>query len=341
MIDEGRAGPSTPTPSIGDGHPHTPGSPPSLFRDRAVLHYAQASHKDGDCLRLSPHWARSVYAFLLIACGVLFAYAVLGRVPEYATGTAVVRLAHVTDIEAPTTGIVEDVAIRNGTRVSRGQVLVRLAAAEEQSVVDNLEAEYRQQAFASVQANDAAGAAATLNEVLGALEPARVRLERKIIRASSDGVVCNLRVRRGRAVAVGDLVLSISPSDTVYELVGLFPGRYAPLLNAGQDLRFHVTGYPHAWCSVAITEVAAEVLASEAIGAILGRSLAGLTPVGQPLVLVRAPLRGHSFTSDNGVHPLVSGLQGSAEVRISNDRIIYAVLPWLKDAAPSVGGPRQ
>ena len=100
----------------------TQGTP---FRQEALAHYA-ARHHDGSLLRMSTRWTR--WSFWLIVATFIAAgvYATFGRIHEYATGPAIIRVDGREDVAAPRDGLIATVEVRAGQRVVEDQPLVAL-----------------------------------------------------------------------------------------------------------------------------------------------------------------------------------------------------------------------
>lgn len=313
-------------PDSQDGSPDAPGP---LFRDEALREHAKG-HGDGDLVRISPRWASSVYWFLTAAFVGALLLLFIGRVPEYATGLAIVRLAGHTELAAVSAGVVVAIEVQSGDRVRPGQVLVRFDAREVQSTVDNLQSEYHHALVAQLRSLDEASARAAVDRIRTALEPARERLNSLIIRAPFAGTVYNVRARTGQMINQGEPIASLVPDTRRYELVALMPGRYAPLLHKGQALRLRLTGYSHAWIDLTIQRLGDSVIGPDQVARTLGPDIADVVSIAQPVILAHVVLPGTTFTSDSKTHSYVPGLQGTAEACVGDERIVFSLIPWAK-----------
>jgi membrane fusion protein (multidrug efflux system) len=250
------------------------------------------------------------------------------RAPEYAAGIGIIRLAGQTAILAEAAGDVRAVLVREGERVVAGQGLVALNADEEETLVESLAAKYRREMVESRGGAKDGAASAILDETRVALEPARARLERRTIRASGDGVVYDVGVQVGRTLNSGDRVALLARSGTEFEMVGLMPGRYAPLLHVGQLVRVRLTGYSHAFIDVHLTEVGSCVVGPRQALALLGPDTGDIAMPTQPVIVVYATVPGTSFESDGMRHNYVPGMEGAAQARIANKRLLFSLIPW-------------
>lgn len=64
-----------------------------LFRTEALEHHAAAGSREGDWLRISPHWMGATFWLLAGLVGAFLVYSLFGTVDQYASGPAVVRLS--------------------------------------------------------------------------------------------------------------------------------------------------------------------------------------------------------------------------------------------------------
>jgi multidrug efflux pump subunit AcrA (membrane-fusion protein) len=96
-----------------------------IFRKEALEHQEIGMQERGTVLRLSPGWTR--WAFWLLLGVVVFygCFGVVGRMSEYASGPAVVRMAERLEVTAVSAGRITAVEVRPGQRVKEGQVLAR------------------------------------------------------------------------------------------------------------------------------------------------------------------------------------------------------------------------
>src|SRR6185369_10155210 len=89
-----------------------------------------------------PLWTRISYWVLLVALAAFLVYSLVGRVDEYAAGTAVVEMGGRTDLTALEAGTVSAVEAAPEQRVRAGQVLVRFDDARERAELEREEREF-------------------------------------------------------------------------------------------------------------------------------------------------------------------------------------------------------
>jgi hypothetical protein len=102
---------------------------PGLFREQAIEHHRDGLSGEGDLLRADPGWMRWTYRLLVAVVAVGLLFVILGKIREYASGPAVIRLGGRTDLTANAAGTVTQVLARPGERVARGRLLVRFYGA--------------------------------------------------------------------------------------------------------------------------------------------------------------------------------------------------------------------
>jgi biotin carboxyl carrier protein len=301
-----------------------------LFRDEAVREHTKSHAAEGDLVRLSPRWANIAYWFLAATFAIAVIVMVFGRVHEYATGTAVVRLADQTQLSTSTPGVVAIVEVGTGERVREGQILVRFTSVDEQSMVEKLKVDFDHELIALLRNPDDPTARAAVGRVRSELDLAQSRLEQRLLRAPVDGTVFDVRVRPGLLVNPGEPVVSVLQNDRKHELVALMPGRYGPRLHPNQGLVFRVTGYADAQVKLVIESVGDGVIGPSEVRRLLGPEIGDAILVSQPVIVVHAILTESTFESEGQSHPYCSGLLGQAEVCVGNQRILFSLLPWTK-----------
>jgi membrane fusion protein (multidrug efflux system) len=262
---------------------------------------------------------------------------VFGRVSEYASGPAVLRIAGHTELTARAEGTVEEVRVLPGERVGEGQVLVRFYSDTERAEVERMRSEFDLQlvrVLRDPRDEDARAAAAAIRPQLVL---AQSRLQQREVTAPHDGTVHDVRIRPGQRLSAGDLVVSLVREDRELELVALLPGRSRPLLAPGMPLRLRVQGYAHAYVDLSIAEVGEEVVGPDAVRRYLGAEVGDAVRVDGPVVMMRAVLPSRTFRSDGREHDLFPGMQGTAEVPVRRESVLLALLPGLRGLRERLG----
>jgi len=148
------------------------------------------------------------------------------------------------NLRAETAGTVETLAVRQGDRVQRGDLLVRiamedreirLARAEAQLAQSRADLEATQRLFDKQLTSDNSLKAAQAGLAVAQAEIAAIRLdiERTSLRAPFDGVVEEIPVELGTLLERGDKVLRIV-DDTRLKATAQVPQQHVANLNGGQ-----------------------------------------------------------------------------------------------------------
>jgi GAF domain/HlyD family secretion protein len=97
-----------------------------IYRREAVEHHRRGLVFEGRLLTTSPGWLRLGPAWLVAVAAILFAFISLVRIPEYASGTGVIRPRIEVAVSAPVAGRLDAVEARSGQHVEAGALLGRL-----------------------------------------------------------------------------------------------------------------------------------------------------------------------------------------------------------------------
>jgi multidrug resistance efflux pump len=300
----------------------------ALFRREALE--AQAMPRWGDVVRVSPGWLPWAYWILVLLLAGSTAYMVLAEVATYSSGVAIVRSTARTPITARTAGNVSAVEVAPGDRAIKGAVIARLDDTDQRDAAARLEREFQTQLRNHMLDPSDSAADGQLRNVRNQLDAARQALEERLIRATADGVVGDVRVRSGQHVEPGDLVASVVDNAQGLEVIALLPGEDRPQLAPGMTLRLELTGYRYAYQAVPIASVSQDVIAPNEARRVLGAEVAESIKLAGPVVLVRARLPSPEFVSDGETYRYHDGMLGSAEVRVRSEPIMYLLVPGLR-----------
>lgn len=309
----------------------------SLFRPEAVEHH-RSRGLQAELVVLDA--AATAWGFRLLCAGMvaLVLFIVLGRVNEYATGPAFVQLDGRAPLTADSAGLVSSVSVKPGDRVAVGDELVRFHAAEELAELQAATREFDNQVAKLLLRPDDA----TTREALIALrtrkELAQQRCDRRVLRAPQTGVIGDVRVRPGQVVEPGMRVIDLQAAATAATVTALLPGRYRPLLRAGDKLRFEVDGFHHLAHELIVSRVGEQIVGPAEAARFVGRDLADAVAIQGPVVLVEAALPSTHFSMDGQPYDYASGMFGKAEAIVRNEPIAYAFVPSLKQWVERVAG---
>jgi hypothetical protein len=301
----------------------------TLFRPRALERAGRANER-ADVLRLSPTWTR--WAYWLIVGGAVTAvlYLMLAHVDEWAQGPALIRVQGTSEITAARSGTVASIAVEPGDTVEEGALLVSLTSDNERAQLDRLEQEFNLQLARTLRDPADQAARQSLLTLRVERDLARSRLAELSLHAATAGVVEDIAVRRGQAIAPGDQLLTLSGKDRVCAIWALLPGRYRPELEPDADVRFNVHGYRYAQARASVTSVGAQVLGPREVTRYLGNEVAGTLDLQGPTVIAKAELPSCEFSSDSSSYRFHQGMGGSAEVRLRSQALWAVLIPGLR-----------
>ena len=301
-----------------------------LFRREAIEHQAVRSAR-ADVVRMSSRSTDWGVNMLLVALLAALFFIVVGRVNEYATGPALIRIDGRTSLSTSHAALVSSIEVAPGQHVEEGAVLVRLYASEEAADLESATREFDDQLVKLMQRPDDATAREALVALRSRRELARSRLEQRTLRAPHRGVVGDVRVRVGQLVEPGASVIELRGDDAEGTVVAMLPGRYRPLLKPGAKLRFELDGFHRRAHELIVDSVGDQIVGPAEAARYLGRDQADALQLAGPVVLVEASLpRGSSFVADGERFQFAHGMHGKAETVVRNEPVAYAFMPALK-----------
>ena len=310
---------------------------PSLFRDEALA-YSNGDRNDGALLRLAPSWIGWAYWLLVAVALATGAFAVRGRVSEYAEGPSVIRVQGRMDLTAKLAGTVAKVFVRPGQRVAEGEPLVQFFGDEENAELERVQKEFDLHLLQLLRDPADSAARESLSALRAERELAATRAAQRLLRAPRAGVASDVRIRPGQHLGVGELVLALVPDDAPLEMIALVPGRYRPMLQVGMPLRFELAGYRYEYRQLEIAGIGDEVVGPAEARRSLGADVADAIPIDEPVVLVRARLPAREFLSSGARFHYFDGLHAQVQVRVRSEPILVALLPPLRALFGGHGG---
>jgi multidrug efflux pump subunit AcrA (membrane-fusion protein) len=303
--------------------------PAPLFRPEAVEHQ-RARGMRAELIVLDP--AATAWGYWLLCAGMLalLLFIALGRLSEYATGPAFVQLDGRTTLTASDAGLVTVVAVKPGDRVKAGDELVRFHEADELAELQAANKQFESQLAKLLLQPDDPNAREALVTLRSRLELAQERRARRVLRAPIAGVVGDVRVRSGQLVEPGLRMIDLQGEASNATVTALLPGRYRPLLRAGDKLRFELDGFHQLTHELTVTRVGEQIVGPSEAARFVGRDLADAFSIAGPVVLVQAELPSTRFDNDGQRFEFSSGMFGKAEAVVRNEPIAYAFMPSLK-----------
>lgn len=301
----------------------------SPFRERA-LRERDLTMTPLEPLRLTPAWTRWTWWLMMAALAAGLLALIFVRVPEYASGVAVIRAGGRTDVTATAGGTVSSLAVTPQSRVQRGQLLLRLHDAEEAANLKRLDRQLELKLVQRLQAPSDPAVAQDLVALRAEREMAAARLGERELRAPAGGEVSDVRVAPGQLLAIGQPVLSILERAELPSVIALLPGRYLPQLQPGMKVRLELPGHSYVYQWITLDSVAQEVIGPAEARRLLGAVAGDAMPLEGPLAMATAPLSSSTFEVAGRTYPFRDGMPTQAEVRVRSERLLFVLMPALK-----------
>jgi multidrug resistance efflux pump len=302
-----------------------------IFREEALRHH-EGAQDEGDLLRISPKWTRWTYWVLLALLVSAALYSVLGTLPQYASGPAMVKVEGRSELTTEMPGIVASVDVKPGQRVEAGQTLVSFLSQDETASLERIQREFELQLVRVLQDPADESARQALTSLRAERELAQARQQARTLRAPHAGVVSTLRVRQGQYVKPGESVVSVIGDEVHVTLVALLPGGHRPRLMPGKPLRVELNGFPHEYQTFVIESVGDQIIGPSEVRRYLGADSADAVNLSGPMVVVRARIPSSTFTSKGRTFNYYDGMLAQADARVRKERILVTLIPGLKGA---------
>jgi membrane fusion protein (multidrug efflux system) len=300
-----------------------------LFRSEAVEHHRRKKVR-AELLSLDP--TTTAWGTHLVAVGFLFllGFLAFGRVNEYATGPAVVRLSGRTTVTSPEAALVQQVMAMPGQHVKQGDVLVKLHAERERAELEALGQELDAQLVRVLMRPEDSSARETLASLRSRKDVALQRSESRTVRAPVAGIIGDVRAREGQPVEPGLSLVEILDETSTVDVIAVLPGRYRPYLQRGIPLRFELDGFPRHVHAIEASNVGDQIVGPREAARAFGPDLEGALPIEGPVVIVEGHLPATTFTVQEGTFRFAHGMVGKLETIVRNERLAYTFVPALK-----------
>jgi multidrug efflux pump subunit AcrA (membrane-fusion protein) len=299
-----------------------------LFREEALERY-RSQKRDGALLDLSPRWISHAYPAVLICLGAGLLYGVLGKIHQYSSGPALIRIEG-TEITARAGGTVVTTYVDPGETVTAGQLLLQLHDDSESAELGEVLLEYERQLATFLFDPASESAKTSLSSIAARRQKAKQVLDARAIRAPRDGIVSDLRVREGSRLEAGDYIMTVVSADAMPTLIALLPGHDRPRLRPGMTVQFKIPGYEKTNEKAIIDEVGSEVIGPQEASRYVGNKIADALTIKGPVVIVRARLRSRTFESRDKVYTFADGMTAQAEASVRKRRVLVALIPALE-----------
>jgi multidrug efflux pump subunit AcrA (membrane-fusion protein) len=309
--------------------PEKPHPQSQLFRQEALEHHARPQAK-GSLLRIQPFWARVTFWLIAVLALTLGTGLALVEVNDYATGPVVMQVKGLEDVTITSPGRVSQVFVTKGQYVRVGQPLLELHSTLEEVESQRMRQEFRSQLAAGLLDPLNAGARQAISGLRTQMEMSEARLSERIIRATSDGLIHDVRAKPNQYLTAGQVVASILHDGAEVFALALVPGQYRPMVKPGQQIRVEISGFPYVYQYLEVTSVSDELVGPGEVRRILGPELGDAVQLQGPHVLVEGRLPSPTFQVDGHTYNYYTGMPGTAWVRIRARNGWLMLLPILE-----------
>ena len=284
----------------------------------------------GALINVAPPWVPWCYRGMMALVVAVLAYLYIGTVDQHSTGRAVIRMSGRIEVAAPLAGAITSIRVAPGQRVVAGEVLASYADEEQRAALARAASDFETQLRNRLLDPTNESASQALQQARLRKEAASAELHERELRAHQDGVVSGVRIRAGQHVQPGDVILSLVAGDGELTMVAFLPGADRPQLAVGQRLQLSLDGYEYVDSNLTIDSISADVLGPAEARRYLGPQLADVVRMPSTVVRVEARLPAATFTARDRLFHFHDGMQGSAQVRVSSERIVAELIPGLK-----------
>jgi multidrug efflux pump subunit AcrA (membrane-fusion protein) len=301
-----------------------------LFRRAAIEHQKRRGATRAELLSIDP--TANAWGTRLVAVGLFFlvGFLVFGRINEYATGPAVVRLSGRSTVTSPEPALVHEVRVLPGQRVKAGDVLVLLRSEREQAELQALTQELDDQLVKVLMRPEDLGAREALVSLRARRDVATQRLDSRVLRAKLAGIVGDVRARAGQMVEPGMSLVEVLDESATVDVLAVLPGRYRPYLRQGAELRFELDGFPRMVHALSARMVSDQIVGPREAARAFGVDLADALAIEGPVVLVEGRLPAASFVADGRNYRFAHGMVGKLETVVRDERLAFTFIPALK-----------
>ena len=307
----------------------------NLFRAEAVEFHRQGGAR-GDVVQLTPRAFFFTHWLLLALFVAAVWFACVGKIDEYATGPALVRIDGLHELTAPRAAVVSGVEVQPGQRVHAGQALVRMHSASESAELESVEREQGDQLAKLLRDPADRAAREAVVSLRARRELAQKNLASQALFAPFAATVGDVRVQPGQLVEPGVPLLTLLDEQGGARLTALLPGRYRPRLARGMTLRFTADGFPRVVHALRIARVGDQIVGPGEALRFLGRDSVDAVALDGPVVVVEATMPAREFKSEGALYRFHHGMQGRAETAVRSDSIAFTFIPGLRQLVDNV-----
>jgi hypothetical protein len=301
-----------------------------LYRPEAIRH-ADGPSGGGRPLRLSRGWIDATFYLIVAMVIAALLFCTFGDIGQYARGPAMVRIEGRSSLTAATSGVIAEVHAVPGRSVKAGDVLVRLHDDAERAALDGLELEHRTALSELLRDPSSTSARERIAALSRERELLEARLRERELVAPHDGVVSDVRIRGGQAVAAGEPLLTLAVPGGNATVVALLPGHARPQLQPGMKAHLELDGFARELVELEVESIGDEVIGPAEVARFLGPERADALEVSGPIVVVTAKLPADALVVDGHEYAYFDGMPGRLELRVHSESILTTLVPGLRE----------
>jgi multidrug resistance efflux pump len=304
-----------------------------LYRGEA-LEAHRSRGNEGVPVNLTPAWVKRTYPILCLSLLIGVAISIFISVPTYSSGQGMVILQGTT-VTAPAPGTVDQVYVQQGDSVKKGQILIRLHAANEEAELAQALTEYNNIQIQYLFDQTDEQMKKSLSTAYARVERLQAAVDTRVVRARKDGVVSDRRIQLGQALQAGDHILTLVDPGTEPEVVAFLPGKDRPRLRVGQQLQVELGGYKKIRELATITSIGNEIVGGNEAARFLGAQQQDTFKLqGGSFVIVKARLPSRTFKTEHRTFFYYHGMPAVTEVKIQSKPFLITLLPALEKYLP-------
>ena len=301
------------------------------FSEDAMQEYLRGQGEIGHLLRLHSPWIENAFFTLLGFMAIVLAFLTFAKVNDYGHGVAIVRLERKLAVTAKSQGVVTQVPVQVGQKVSEGTVLAVLDDSREHAELLRVEHDLDQELIRWLRDPSDSLAGRQIAQLRAAREVALAAVHTRTVVSPQAGVINDIRAMPGQVIGLGDTVVSMSNADDpAYTVLAVFPGRYRPQARVGAQLRLEFVGYPFSYQTVTIASLGEEVVGPKEARRIVGSEQADSIAIDGPVFVAKGQLASDGFTVDGIKYGYFDGLVATAQVKLRGEPILVMLVPGLR-----------
>ena len=302
----------------------------SLYRPEA-LEYHRKKGSEGGVAELSPRWVKRAYPILGISMLIALLFGIFLRVPTYTTGFGVIHYAG-TPVTVQATGNIESIYVQPGDYVHVGDPVAKLASTKEDADWQqvNSESENALQTYLFDDQDDQARK--SVKTTSAALTHAVSMQDFKIVRSSAEGRVSDIHAGIGKAMQMGEMMMTIIKPNTRPEVWAYMPATDRPRIKSDMPLQVAVVGFNKKPAKLKIQSISNDAVGATEIRREVGQDLADTLKLAQDAnyILVKGEFEGDTIKVGKKEFTLHHGMSTKVEIKIESKPFLVTIFPLFE-----------